>query len=122
MPFQVFTSYGAASRIEATLRASGYLFIPQALFDQISDSGDTTKLVLLVDAEHMKLGVRLATDTDPASALRDATKENSGVSVNIVPIMRTMKLVKPKKKLRLDVTVDGNMLVLSMAPASDLLN
>jgi hypothetical protein len=122
MPFQVFTSYGAASRSEATLRASGYLFIPQALFDQISDSGDTTKLVLLVDAEHMKLGVRLATDTDPASALRDATKENSGVSVNIVPIMRTMKLVKPKKKLRLDVTVDGNMLVLSMAPASDLLN
>lgn len=122
MAFQIFTSYGAASRSEATLRASGYLFLPRAMMLGIGADSDTTKVVLLYDAAQSLLAIRLPRFDDFENAQRDVSQEKSGTAVNIVPLLKTMKLVRPKKKLSLPVEQQDDMLVVNMTSALEILN
>ena len=121
MGFEIFTSYGAAARSEATLRASGYLFLPRAMTLRIGVVEQQKKLVLLVDAENCLLGIRMPKEDDPEDSLRDVSHEISGIAINIVPVLKTMQLVKPKRKLTLPVEQQHHMLVVNMVSASALL-
>ncbi len=117
MAFEVFSSYGAAGREEATLRASGYLFVSKALLQQI-DAERVTAVVLLYDKETSRLGVLAAASIEHSEdQIRLVSAENSGIAVNIVPVLRRYKLPHPSKKVKLGVEIEDNkMLVIDMKP------
>jgi hypothetical protein len=113
MPLEVFTAYGAAGRLEATLRASGYLFLSSALLRRIHAEA-AEAVVLLFDQEAKLLAVRAPRPDDPPPALRSVSKEPSGVAVNIVPLLASYNFPKPRRKLRLPVQTRGDMLLVEM--------
>lgn len=118
MAFEVFTAYGAAARGEATLRASGYLFLSRALMGRIH-AEESEHLVLLYDAETNRLGVRPANGSDSAEIQRAASREPSGTAVNIVPVLRCYDMKQPKRKVRLDAKVEKEILVIDLTPIRD---
>jgi len=104
MAFEVFSAYGAGARDAATLRASGYLFIPRAMMQAIG--GVSTKhVVLMFDKENNQLAIRLPEEQDPEYARREVAHEKSGTVVNVIPLLRTYKLEQPQKKLKLPAKV-----------------
>ena len=117
MGFEVFTAYGVAARGEATLRASGYLFLSKALLQRIGVEGADEQLVLLYDKAAAKLGIRRPQEGDPTEALRSLSNEPSGAAVNVVPLLKFYGIARPKQKLRLETTYEGGFLVVDMNPA-----
>lgn len=115
MAFEVFTSYGAAAREEATLRASGYLFLSKNLLRRI-EAEHSEHVILLYDAETSRLGVRAALPNDPADQKRAVSAEASGSAVNIAPVLRYYRLSQPPKKVKLDASIENRMLVIDMKP------
>jgi hypothetical protein len=105
MAYVRFSAYGAGSRERCTLRASGYLFIPKAMVMALSGVPPKS-VVLLYDSEAMKLGVTPYDSlTDDSTEERQVSKEDSGIAVNIVPLLRAYRLEKPSKKIMLDAKV-----------------
>lgn len=118
MAFELFDSYGAGARNEATLRASGYLFLSKSMIQAIH--ADKEKfLVLMYDREENKLGVRVPTPNDPESARREVSIEKSGIAINIVPVLKSYGLEKPKKKARLPVAIAQQMIIVEMGKLTD---
>jgi len=115
MAFEIFTAYGAAARGEATLRASGYLFLSRALMGRIR-AEESQHVVLLYDPETNRLGIRPANGSDSAEIQRAVSLEPSGTAVNIVPVLRCYDIRQPKKKVRLEAKVEENMLVIDLTP------
>lgn len=119
MAFEVFDAYGAASRPEATLRASGYLFISKGIMRR-AGKADATHCQLQYDADTGRLGVVL-TDKDAAmfdEGIRPINVEKSGASINLVPLLRYYGLPTSfKGKLILPVTFDNNLIVMELYDA-----
>ena len=120
MSFEVFGSYGAGSRDSATLRASGYLFVPRAMLVEIK-AADATELVLLYDRKESWLAIRAASKDDPQNVRREVIREKSGSVVNIVPLLRSYRLPQPKRKVRLTTWIDeaSPMIVMDMNELPD---
>lgn len=121
MAFETFSAYGAGARDTATLRASGYLFVPRAMMQAIG--GVAAKhVVLLFDRENNKLAIRLPDNDDPDYARREVAHEKSGIVVNVIPLLRAYKLERPTKKLKLPATVenDSQMVVVDMSDAKEI--
>lgn len=105
MPFEVFSSYGAGSRDTATLRASGYLFIPRAMMLSLG-AAEAREVVLLYDKDALQIAVQLPGETDPQHVRREVIREKSGTAVNIMPLLRANKLSQPRKKVKLPAHVE----------------
>jgi hypothetical protein len=120
MGFEVFSAYGAASRDQATLRASGYLFVPSGMIQAIAAEG-VTHVVLMYDKAATKLAIRAPRDDETPEVWREVVHEKSGIVVNIVPLLKTYKLQQPKKKVKLPAQVDSEQpwVVIDMRAVSE---
>ena len=106
MGFQVFEAYGAASRPEATLRASGYLFLSKGILKRGGMEG-ATHAQLMFDEETDKLGVSLYMDpTGENDTIRELSREKSGASINIVAVLRYYRFPDMKKIGKRVLSVD----------------
>jgi hypothetical protein len=113
MAFRVFTAYGAASRPEATLRSSGYLFLSKGILQRAGDE-KATYCQLRFDEEDGRLGIKLARD-DFDEGVRQMSIEPSGASVNLLPLLRYYGFPALKGKRVLPVKFEDNMIVLDLA-------
>lgn len=117
MAFKVFDAYGAASRPEATLRASGYLFLSKGVIKR-AGSENATHAQLMFDEENDVLGIRLyaASDAPNDGSAREASPEKSGVAVNVTPLLRYYDLPEPKVvgKQVFNVTFQDNVIVIDL--------
>lgn len=105
MSYEIFTAYGAGARDSATLRASGYLFVPKRLM-QLIEGEQSQKVVLLFNKEKQEIVVRLPCDQDPPEALREVILEKSGTAINVVPLLKAYKFDLPSKKVKLPAKFD----------------
>ena len=112
MAFRVFTAYGAASRPEATLRSSGYLFLSKGILQRAGDE-KATHCQLRFDEEDGRLGIKLARD-DFDDGVRAMSIEPSGASVNILPLLRYYGFPALKGKRVLPVKFEDDMIVLDL--------
>lgn len=117
--FKIFDAYGAASRPEATLRASGYIFLSKGILKR-AGTEDATHAQLMYDDDEDRLGIRLYREIDAEfeEAIREMSVEKSGASVNILPIIRYYDLADPKKlgKRILPVQFENSMVVIDLKP------
>jgi hypothetical protein len=117
MAFKVFDAYGAASRPEATLRTSGYLFLSRGIMRRAESAG-ATHAQLLFDEEDGQLGINLfaAKDAPVDGSAREASLEKSGISVNVVPLLRYYGFPEPKAigKRVLPVSFNGRTIVIDL--------
>ena len=117
LAFKIFDAYGAASRPETTLRASGYLFISKGIMKR-ARSENATHAQLMFDEVEGKLGIRLYEEFDnPADGTtREASVEKSGVAVNLLPLLRYYGIPEPKVtgKQVLPVTFDDQVIVIDL--------
>jgi hypothetical protein len=116
--FKVFTAYGAGSRLEATLRANGYLFLSHGILKRAGYE-DAIAAQLMYDEDSDRLGVKLFHNGQPRIAdptIRDMSKERSGKSVNILPLIRFYNLPDPKKVGRqvFPVTFEDGLVVIDL--------
>src|SRR5579863_4478283 len=104
MPFEVFDAYGAASRPEATLRASGHLFISRGIVKR-SGREDATYYQLQFDEDTDRMAIRMCRNYDKISeqGVREVIQEKSGIAINIVPLLRYYNFPMPKTKVVLPV-------------------
>lgn len=119
MAFKVFEAYGAASRPEATLRASGYLFLSKGILKRAGDE-QAKAAQLLFDEDEDKLGIRLVdlftVNESQSQTVREMSHEKSGAAVNITPLMRYYRFPTAKQlgKRILPVDFDRDMIVIDM--------
>lgn len=117
MAFKIFDAYGAASRPEATLRASGYLFLSKGILKRAGVE-DATHAQLMFDEDEDRLGIKLLDSFGAAgeSALREISSEKSGGSVNIMPLLRYHGFPDPKTlgKQVFPVTFEGGLVVIAL--------
>jgi len=103
MALKVFDGYGAASRPEATLRVSGYLFLPKGILKR-GGRESATHCELMFDDANDDLGVRLLDkeiDDVSAETVRPLVPEKSGCSIGVMPLLRYFAFPpKPTKKKR----------------------
>jgi len=116
MAFKVFTAYGAASRPEATLRTSGYLFLSKGILQRAGDEG-ATHCQLQFDEECGRLGLRLASDGKELleDGFRQLTVEKSGASINILPLLRYYGFPPLKEKRVLPVKFEDGLIAIELA-------
>ena len=116
MAFKVFDGYGAASRPTATLRVSGYVFLSKGILKR-ADCESCTHAELRFDEESQKVGIRLINDlvedTD-APSVRQINTEKSGISVNLLPLLRFYGYGKPTKKHVLQVEFNEGMVIVDL--------
>jgi hypothetical protein len=105
--FRVFDAYGAASRPTATLRVSGYLFLSKGI-QKRAGKERCTHAQLSFDEDAQKLGIRLFEDAAEDESIREVSQEKSGISVNILPLLRFYGFDKPPRKQVLSVEFDKN--------------
>lgn len=117
MAFKIFDAYGAASRPEATLRASGYIFLSKGILKR-AGAEDATHAQLMYDEEQDRLGIRLygMLDAPNDQSTREMSVERSGASINILPLIRFYNLPDPKKmgKRILPVQFEDGLVVIEM--------
>ena len=117
MAFKVFDAYGAASRPEATLRASGYLFLSKGIMKR-ARCENATHAQLMFDEETDVLGVRLydSFDVPDDGSAREVSPEKSGVAVNVTPLLRYYGLPEPKNvgKQVFNVTFENDVIVIDL--------
>ena len=117
MAFEVFTAYGAASRPEATLRTSGYLFVSKGIMKR-AQSENATHAQLMYDEIENRLGIRLydTFDVPENESVREVSPEKSGIAVNLMPLLRFYGFPGPKilGKRVLPITLDGNVIVIDL--------
>lgn len=118
LAFKVFDAYGAASRPEATLRASGYLFLSKGIMKRAGHER-ATHAQLMFDEETDRLGVKLfreLIDAPDDGTARDLSPEKSGSSVNLTPLLRYYGLPEPKHvgKQVFNVTFEDNVIVIDL--------
>jgi hypothetical protein len=115
MAFKVFTAYGAASRPEATLRASGYLFLSKGILRRAGDR-PFTHYQLQYDEETGRLGIALggAARAVVDNAYRPLSKEPSGASLNLMPLLRYYGFPPVTEKRVLPVTFEENLIVIEL--------
>ena len=117
MAFKVFDAYGAASRPTATLRVSGYVFLSKGILKRANGEG-AKHAELMFDEETGQVGIRLVSDfwDDVKSpSIRPVSVENSGISVNLLPLLRFYGLGKPTEKHVLDVEFDEGMVIIDLS-------
>ena len=100
MPFKVFDAYGAASRPEATLRTSGYLFLSRGIVKRAGKE-NATHAQIMFDEESDQLAIRLHDQLDIEVLVNDGTikevsSEKSGISVNLAAPIRYYNFPDPK--------------------------
>ena len=117
MGFKVFDAYGAASRPTATLRVSGYMFLSKSIQKQ-AGSEHPTHVQLSFDEDSDKVGIRFLTDfvddTDSPS-IREVSTEKSGISANLLPLLRFYRFSKPTKKHVFPVEFEDGMVVVDLS-------
>lgn len=118
MAFKVFTAFGAGSRLEATLRANSYLFLSHGILKRAGYE-HAISAQLMFDEETDRLGIKLFRNGEAPSGdqtIRDMSKERSGKSVNILPLLRFYGLPDPKKVGRqvLPVTFEDGLVVVDL--------
>lgn len=118
MAFKVFTAFGAGSRLEATLRANGYLFLSLGILKRAGYE-EAIAAQLMYDEETDRLGIHLFRNGEAPSddtTIRDMSKERSGKSVNIIPLIRFYNLPDPKKVGRqvLPVAFEDGLVIIDM--------
>ena len=115
MAFQLFEEYGSASREHATLRASGAIFLPNAVLNQ-SEVSSPEAARLHFDVEGKKLGIELVAKLVKGDrSARKMSVEGSGRSISVQPVLRFYGLNQPAKKLDLNVAQENGMLVVDLA-------
>lgn len=123
MSFEIFDAYGAATRPEATLRVSGYLFLSRGILKRAGNEKATHTQLLYEEAKD-RLGIKLGSDIDAlvSHGFKEATREKSGVSVNLLPLLRYYRLPEPKVtgKRVLPVEFEGDMIVIELKSLRDL--
>jgi hypothetical protein len=113
--FKLFEAYGAASRPEATLRASGYLFLSRGILKRAGNE-HAKYCQLMFDENNGFLGVKLVTQgvDVKTDSTREMTTERSGAAVNIMPVLRYYGFPKLKGKKVLEVTFEEGLIVISL--------
>jgi hypothetical protein len=115
MAFKVFDAYGAASRPEATLRASGYLFLSRGIMRR-AQRGKATHFQLQFDEETGRVAIKLLNvdDADFEDGVRPVTEETSGVSLNMLPLLRYYNLPIPSEKRMLPVAFEESLVIIDL--------
>lgn len=116
MTFRVFTSYGAASRPEATLRGSGYLFLSKGILQRAGNSA-AAHCQLQFDEQSGRLGIKLLADGHELfeDGARRLTVEKSGASINILPLLRYYGFPRLEGKRVLPVKFEGDLIVIELS-------
>ena len=119
MAFTVFDAYGAATRPEATLRASGYLFLSRGILKRAGNEA-ATHAQLLFDEDEERLGIKLLDEFNDLSesSVRELSQEKSGVSMNLTPLLRYYNFPDPKEvgKQVFAVTFEEGIIVIDLRP------
>jgi hypothetical protein len=115
MTFKVFDAYGAAARPEATLRASGQLFLSRGILKR-SGREDATFYQLQFDEDTDRLAVKACRKYDESSetGVREALQEKSGIAINVIPLLRYYNFPMPKTKIVLPVTFESGLVVVDL--------
>lgn len=118
MGFRVFEEYGAASRPEATLRTSSYLFLSKGIMKR-AHQDRPSHAVLLYDETNDRLGIELFSGYDAMvqEAAKEVSVEKSGIAVNLAALIRYYDLPDPRivGKHVLPVTFEDGMIVIDMS-------
>lgn len=112
MAFKVFDAYGAAARPEATLRASGQLFLSRGILKR-SGREDAAFYQLQFDEDTDRLAIKLCRKEDESreAGVREALQEKSGIAINVVPLLRYYNFRVPKTKVMLPVTFESGLVI-----------
>ena len=114
MAFEKFTEYGAAVREEATIRVSGYVFLPKA-FIKRSFGQDPQGAALYTDKENGKIAIELLSQYDSSDrSIRKVTEENSGYALNILPLLQYLGIGKLKEKFCAVLAYEEGKIVLNV--------
>lgn len=116
MAFVVFDAYGAAARPEATLRASGQLFLSRGILKRFGSEGGAFYCRLYFDEENDALGIRLfeSRDVYEEDSIRDVSVEKSGIAINIIPLLRYYNFPLPDAKVMLPVSFGEDMILVNV--------
>jgi hypothetical protein len=115
MAFRVFDAYGAASRPEATLRASGYLFISKGIMSRAGKES-ATRYQLRFDPDNGRCGIMLLDDRDTGfdEGVRRLNVEASGASLTLLPLLRYYGFPAVKEKKVLPVAFEDDLIIINL--------
>lgn len=116
MAFKVFDKYGAASRQEVTIRASGYAFMSHGILARMGRE-DATHFQALYDEETGRVALNFTNSPDNDGTWRELSREKSGVAANILPVLRFYNLNLGGKKRVLPVQIEDDYLVMDIRAA-----
>ena len=116
MAFKVFDKYGAASRQEVTVRASGYAFMSHGILGRMGKE-HATHFRALYDEDTGRVALDFTNSPDNDGTWRELSKEKSGVSANIMPLLRFYNLNLGGKKRVLPVQIENDFLVMDIRTA-----
>jgi len=113
MSFRKFTEYGAASRTNVTIRTNDLLFISKNILKQFN-SENSEYAVIYIDDKNCLVGIKFFEDKPPNGDYRKLSKEKSGVSVNIAPVLRYLGIKKLHEKFTTGTQEKEGLLVFSL--------
>jgi hypothetical protein len=115
MAFAVFESYGAAARPGATLRASGYLFLSKGILRRVGkEHGKFCQLQFDEDTDRVGIIIWDSRPGIPTPGLRAVSPEKSGVSINVLALLRYYGFVVPTVKVLLPVTFENALIIIEL--------
>lgn len=112
MSFRKFIEYGAATRRTLTIRTNNLLFISKCILKQMTCE-EVEFAIIFIDEENLKVGLKFS-KIKPESEHRNLSKEPSGVTLNITPVLRFFRIKTPGKKIILDFEKEEELLVFSV--------
>lgn len=115
MGFRPFKDFGNASRSTLTLRTSGVLFISNGILRKFN-AEYCEAVLLFIDDESAKVGLKFIKEFDSIQAnCKKLSRERSGVSVNVAPILRYYEVSKQQEKINLAMQRQDDLLILEIS-------
>ena len=107
-----FTEYGAASRIQVTIRTNDLLFISKSILRQFNENAKYA--YIHIDEINYLIAIEFLSEKPQDTENRKISEENAGVSINLSPVLRFFGIKKLKKKYMTDYENKEGMLVFSV--------
>lgn len=119
MALRKFTNFGAAARSEVTLRVNQSIFISNSMLHKCK-AINVKAVYLYVDDERPIIGIKFIDQVaENDKECRKVSREKSGVSLNIAPILKFYNINKQSKKKTMSSRIEGELLIVDLFQVKD---
>lgn len=111
--FKPFTTWGASSRSSITLRTSGALFVSKNILNKLLPNPQA--VILYFDEHYARIGIQFIEKfRDEIEGCRKISKEKSGISFNVLPLLKHYGIENVKKRKQFRVKLEADLLVIDL--------